>query len=185
MEHIQNSVETTLWWNDLSTNISFQAKTVWKTLRGICRQCCIFNSVKLHFAGTLLQVTSGITKLEVFENLCGEWGGKWHILDTVRKYRGQSIFQLARVTKLEVFVNLGAAYADSAVHSTLWKKSTLDEASFVNMRFQKVKAVWQATHELHGKCHIRNSVKQRSEETILHLTSGFKLCLSANAGLEE
>lgn len=47
----QNSVETTLWWNDLSTNISFQAITLWKSLRGICRQCHIFNSVKLHFAG--------------------------------------------------------------------------------------------------------------------------------------
>ena len=62
-------------------------------MRGLGRKLHILKSFKLHFAETMFQLTSGFTKLEVFENPCGAYADS-AIYSTQKKQYGETIFEL-------------------------------------------------------------------------------------------
>lgn len=89
-------------------------------MRGLCRQNHILNSVEVHLAKAIFQLTSCITKLEGFDKPGRERCGKGHTHDPVREYCGQTISQLTScITTSKTREKAGGADNDRAVYSTL------------------------------------------------------------------
>ena len=117
----QRTYETTKRRNSLSSNTSLHyIRSGGQTMRVMCRQNRTLNSVEVHLAKTIFQVTSCIPTLEGFDKPGREQRGKGHTHDPVREYRGQTISQLTScITKSKMREKAGGADNDRAVYSIL------------------------------------------------------------------